>query len=1039
CPECPAASPIIKSIQRHFQLKHSSVSRPNAWATTYAQQFNHSTSNEWFRVIVLQDDITQKTPSAIVVAEMEQQLLDATKIPAQEHDARNVTPWLRVTQWYHYTLMYNKDDLRKMVALPTHGEMSFLKAAVERFWADSSKFINETPLLILQKLNTPCAEQSGITNTPFHHHQDHALRMHSYISPVVGLLSMLLRGNFKYPLCLSSNVSFAVNILEKELQKRNSDELSGSVFQVLFALWSQRWMPTSNLPITDPTIVYLMLSSIQKDGKFMEPKLITNIIARLEYVMRLTFLYAMHERDDIEQAAEDLSIWYQEKRDSTFNSLRSLQHIASSIAYSTLSLPKIWWTDRKHHQSLLYKGHPIHFSTFPDMFSAIEDRMEKIWQEELLLGLELQIQYHFLYDDIANTDAGYSFLADTRNHCFSNRMQLLRAVLDTPALYKRFVLYNTGSTILWNILEFRKWLSSYAAFQLLQLMLVMMATGSPSRATEITALLLKNTAANPIRNLMVFDNHVTILCTYQKTSALSGNDKCIPHALTGFSADLLLQDFGIARPFAEMAALLCYPEDLGIVQLYQNHVFINQNRLFNTDDMTNGLKEITIKWLGVELGVNGWRHVSTAFRRKLCTRMEELCEEDQMETVQALQSGHSRQTENRVYALSADSLLGAPEDLLPLFLDASKDWQIACKLIPGGLGHSYRNSKAVFFNSLVNNGTIQLPKSMDKTCNEEVLTLLKQISTEVKAHMEAQHSLEITSAEAEQILFLFHQFALTDQLSSTSVPAGRHEPHPTPSGQLFFGKLRTPSPSNHLDDKQHSPEILDAILSLRTHIDNVVGGMKRSESPPAKSNVSALAMLRQLVGNPLAEWTCTEQKDAVEAALVCERDVVVVLSTGGGKTMVAIIPALLETNKMTVIILPFKSLMIDYQHKLGQMQVPFEVFSGQRIHGKANILLVSADVTKADVWLHEASILHQRKPIVRLVFDEAHIPLLSSDYRPALRDMFRLHFIPTGVQLILLSATISPSILPFLINEFGLSSNPLVLRTKTNRPELQYI
>lgn len=274
------------------------------------------------------------------------------------------------------------------------------------------------------------------------------------------------------------------------------------------------------------------------------------------------------------------------------------------------------------------------------------------------------------------------------------------AILDTPTLYQRFILLNSGGIVRWNISELRKWLVAYARLQHLQLVLVNMATGSPSRGTEITALLCQNTATNPMRNIVVMDKFITVLCTYQKTSSITGNDKCIPHALDGFSADLLVQNLAIARPFAEAAAFLSYSEPIKIVQLYQTHLFVNQDRLFTTADLTSGLEDVTLTQLGVKLGVNGWRHVSTAFRRKICKRMEDLFEEDNMESVQALQSGHSRQTENRVYALSADSLLGAPEDLLPLFLEASKDWQIACRIVPGGLGQSYLDSKVCHFQAI---------------------------------------------------------------------------------------------------------------------------------------------------------------------------------------------------------------------------------------------------------------------------------------------------------------------------------------------------
>ncbi|KAF9474387.1 hypothetical protein BDN70DRAFT_898983, partial [Pholiota conissans] len=750
CTKCPLLYGKLNSVQKHFREVHFADNMPSEWKTLPAQRADQAQSSTWFQVIPPMDSSHTVSNSALVVSQIEHQLKVCSSMDNLEDlDVRNVTPWLRITRWHEYTKGYNMGDLRNMVMQPNRIQFARLKNALAEFWMSSSNLINSSPLLLLQKLNTPFVEQttinsilfSGLSNTPFHLHQDHAARMETYILPVVGLLGMLLRGSFVYPLTLPHVIHQAVDQLDAELQIQEAKRLSSSVFAVLIALWTYKWLPTAASPITDPTIIYLMLSSIQKDGKFMEPKLITNIIARFEYVMRLAFLQAMHSQSDLEHAAETLSIWYQEKHDSTFNSLRSLQHIASSIAFSTLSLPKIWWIDRDHHQSLLYKGYPIHFSAFPSMFTIIEDRMAKIWQDDILCGLSLKVEYDRLYDDIGNTDPGYSFLSDTRNLCFKDRMQLLRAFLDTPALRKRFVLHDHGGVLRWNIFELRKWLASYASFQLLQLLLVMMATGSPSRTTEITALLLKNTATNPLRNLVVFDRHVTVLCTYQKTSSLSGNDKCIPHALTGFGADLLVQDLAIARPFAEVAALVSYPVSLNVLRLLKTHVFVNQNRLFNTEDVTTALEEISLKGIGVKLGVNGWRHVSTAFRRKLCTRLDDLFEEDQMDTVQALQSGHSRQTENRVYALSADSLLGAPEDLLPLFLDASKDWQLACKLVPGGLGLSYMDSRAAFFQKLAQTGIIQLVNP-STTASSDLFNLLQEVRTEMKVFADIKQILQ---------------------------------------------------------------------------------------------------------------------------------------------------------------------------------------------------------------------------------------------------------------------------------------------------------
>jgi len=49
----------------------------------------------------------------------------------------------------------------------------------------------------------------------------------------------------------------------------------------------------------------------------------------------LQFLMVIHRGKNIQTAATSLKEWFVEKNESTFNSLRTLQHVASSIAFTT--------------------------------------------------------------------------------------------------------------------------------------------------------------------------------------------------------------------------------------------------------------------------------------------------------------------------------------------------------------------------------------------------------------------------------------------------------------------------------------------------------------------------------------------------------------------------------------------------------------------------------------------------------------------------------------------------------------------------------
>lgn len=547
--------------------------------------------------------------------------------------------------------------------------------------------------------------------------------MAKYTLTVLHLVSMLLRPTISFPLALPEKTQALIEILRKSLDKKKVSHTAKQVYNVLVNIWTQEWLPTNEMAITDPTINYLILSTIQRDGSFQEPVHFTTFIAQFQYCMRVVFMIHISQAEDREKEALLVQRWHTEKVESTFNSLRTIQHLASSIAYSTMSLPNIWWTDLETHRSLLFKGYPIDFKSFPSMFQAMEQEMMGLWQDRILCGLPLRIEYSTIFDDLSDKSPGYSFQTDRRNSCFSDRTILASAILHSPELYRRFIAFNENGVVIWNVHELRKWLQAYSDLQGLFLARCNMATGSASRSTEITALLRTNTTLNPVRNFVMFGNYATVLCTYQKTSALLGNDRIIPHALDAFMSDLIIQNSAIALPFAEIAAHICFHNSAKVLQLYRTNVFVNYQRLFTTEDLTSILERITLTHLKVKLGVNSWRHVSTAFRRKLCGQLDDLMEQDSMDNVQALQSGHSRQVENRVYALSQEAFAGLPEDLLPLFLRASTQWQKEICVYPGGTIIPY--SKAL--------SSDYVPPPPPQSLAE---TMQQMIDSSVKAHLE---------------------------------------------------------------------------------------------------------------------------------------------------------------------------------------------------------------------------------------------------------------------------------------------------------------
>lgn len=207
--------------------------------------------------------------------------------------------------------------------------------------------------------------------------------------------------------------------------------------------------------------------------------------------------------------------------------------------------------------------------------------------------------------------------------------------------------------------------------------------GSPSRGTELTCIQYRNTALRQ-RGLYILGEYITVVCRYSKTTALTGRDRMLPHALDAFSGDFTIQALAIAHPFAQLLARIAFPNRPDVLQLYETYLFVNVDQLFTTEDLSSVLKSVTLPALGAALGIRKYRHVAIAFRKFHCSEFERLVESDERDTAGALQAGHSRVTENQIYAISSGFLAGQSDDTIKPYLRTSATWQNLLRIPPGG-------------------------------------------------------------------------------------------------------------------------------------------------------------------------------------------------------------------------------------------------------------------------------------------------------------------------------------------------------------------
>lgn len=319
------------------------------------------------------------------------------------------------------------------------------------------------------------------------------------------------------------------------------------------------------------------------------------------------------------------------------------------------------------------------------MHQAIENSMVSLYEHDIMLDSTLRIPSEHLVDDISNDTMGFCFLEDRRNALVGCSHALASHILDTPSLKAKFTECRDGM-LSWSRTALLKWLSCYQTLSKHHLLRCELAAGGPSRGTELTAMMYRSSQGRGLRNLVILDRHVVLVRAYSKTSAMLANDRVIPHSLDSFQSDLLIQDLALARPFALFAIHTCFPDRSDLIHLYQYHLFVNFTTLFDTEDLSGLMGTYTSTYLYTHLTVRPWRHISIAWRRKFCPNNPEFHDEANLQDhIGAEQTGHSARLESMHYAISATALAGPSEDILPLYLKASGNWQQVFGIVPGNV------------------------------------------------------------------------------------------------------------------------------------------------------------------------------------------------------------------------------------------------------------------------------------------------------------------------------------------------------------------
>jgi hypothetical protein len=223
-------------------------------------------------------------------------------------------------------------------------------------------------------------------------------------------------------------------------------------------------------------------------------------------------------------------------------------------------------------------------------------------------------------------------------------------------------------------------------------------------------------------------------------------------------------------------------------------------------------------------------------------------------------------------------------------------------------------------------------------------------------------------------------------------------------------------------------------LSLR-----MLDAFKRSQMRRrgAYAEVDLLAVARKLYHTPDLQFRVPGQRSGVLAVMGPQpaEQVVLIIGTGSGKTLIVMIGAAIADAGTTILVLPMVALRNDMLKRFRQVGIQPLIWSVDRRQSAA-LVIVSVEAACSASFLEYCHLLASQQKLDRIIIDESHLTITASDYRPSMTQLgWYVRQIRT--QTVWLTATLPP-IMETEFIEHNKLVKPRIIRESTNRANINY-
>ena len=240
-----------------------------------------------------------------------------------------------------------------------------------------------------------------------------------------------------------------------------------------------------------------------------------------------------------------------------------------------------------------------------------------------------------------------------------------------------------------------------------------------------------------------------------------------------------------------------------------------------------------------------------------------------------------------------------------------------------------------------------------------------------------------------------------------------------------------PSQSLHLRSASYRTDASSCI--------SMINGGAEDGGTSLTLSAGALNALRGLYDDSEAQFKSEEQVEAVRLTMKRSGDILVILPTGGGKSVIFMASAWIEKELTTMMIVPFVALIEDMKKRCKELGLSCYIWRNSgTIHSQrmAQIVLVGVENAVTSEFQQFLIRLEQSQKLTRIAIDECHTILTQRDFRSVMRRL-------TGtircvnVQLMLLTTTLPVEMKGRLQAILGCEYMQ-VMRKRGERLELKY-